>query len=283
MATTTMAAGAGFRHLRVYALNPTTGLLLVPTPGADGYGGLQASLAKALTLNVPDPQILQHTGDDRVGATDMLPPTEAIGAEIRTAHWDLDLNALLSNINVVQAGEMNIAALGTSQLGLEPNVAILGYRQSVDTDPVGGTKGARRWNWVMLPQAQVFPKLSPMEEQAVDVNTFTVNPKIVSKYPWGIAFDEGVEAYYEAQVLYGISQHRPHLEAWEGDGAVLIFNLPTGFEAAETSRMTVWHYVASTGVTTDVTSTVTLAVDSITFGTAPAVDDIVTCFFERAD
>lgn len=282
MATTKQAAGAGFRHCRIYELD-ANGFGVVPATGAVGYDGLWFSLAKALTITVPDPQIMQHVGDDRVGGVDLLPPTEALSAELRTGKSNLEIDAILSNINVVVLSEMQVTGAGTSQQGTEPQIGILAYRQAIDIDPASATKGARRWYWVLMTKALVFPRLAPMEEQAVDENTYTVQPMVFSKYPWGIAFELATEGFIDAQLIRGISQYRPQLSFWEGDGAVVAFTFDADLQAAAIDRVNVFHYVDATGITTDVTLTETITTADITFGVAPAVDDIVTAFYEIAD
>lgn len=282
MPTTKQAAGAGFRHCRIYELDEN-GFGVVPATGATGYSGVWFSLAKALTITVPDPQIMQHIGDDRVGGVDLLPPTEALSAELRTGKSNLEVDAILSNINVVALGQMQVSGAGTSKQGTEPQICILAYRQAIDIDPASATKGARRWYWVIMSKALVFPRLGAMEEQAVDENTYTVQPMVFSKYPWGVQFEEATEGFTDAQLIRGISQYRPHLEFWEGDGVVVAFDFPTTLQAAATTRVKVFHYVDSTGVVTDVTATVTITTADITFGAAPAADDIVIAFYEIAD
>jgi hypothetical protein len=89
-ATTKKAAGAGFRHCRIYALD-SNGLGVVPAGDADtAYDGLHFDMAKALTPTIPDPTVLAHTGDDKVGQIDLLPPTEAVSFEMRTGHTNFE-------------------------------------------------------------------------------------------------------------------------------------------------------------------------------------------------
>jgi hypothetical protein len=285
-ATTKQAAGAGFRELRVYELNQY-GIPLsssMPASAADPYDGLDASIAKALTITVPDPQIIQHTGDDRVAAVDMLPPTEAITAEMRTGHTNLELDALLQNVNVVALGEMQMMGRGTDQQGLEPDLCILAYRQAVRT---GATlAGARCYIQAMMPKAAVFPKAGPMEEQAVDENSYTVNPRICTEYPWGSAFVLGTEGYVSSQLLHGISDKRPHLCVFEGDAAEVNFDFSAAFQGAHVDKIKVYLWVLSTQITTDVTATVTaITTASIDFTApgAPLAGDIVIVSYEIAD
>jgi hypothetical protein len=284
MAATTRASGAGFRHLRVYALN-SDGFGVIPTPGAAGYNGLQVAVAKAMTLTVPDAQIISHTGDDRVSQIDLLPPTEGVAGEIRTGRTDLTLDALLSNTKVRTLASMQVGAMATDQQGMEPDFCVLAYRQAVDADLTSANKGQRNWVWVLLSKALIFSKWGAMEEGGADENTYTLQPRVFNKYPWGTAFTLTDDGYLETQLLRGVSRYRPHLAYWEGTGAVLEFNFSTGFQgpADIADRCKVYHWVALTGVVTDVTATVTIAADGITFLAAPADGDIVVAFYEIAD
>jgi hypothetical protein len=272
--------GAGFRHTQVLALDQTTGLPLASVAGATAYEGLQAELAKALTINVPDPQIIQHTGDDRVGQTDLLPPTEALSAELRTGKSNLTLDALLSNVNVFSIGDMQAMLLGTDQQGLEPLVCILAYRQALDPS------GARCWNWAMMPKARAFPKPASMEEGGVDENTYTIQPTVVTKWPWGLAFESATEGAVETQMARGVSRGRPKMEAWLIDATPTLVLTLGGTarmnEAGTDYAIKVYLYAAATKTASDITATSTLAADQITVVGA-VENDIVVAFYEQAD
>lgn len=280
--TTSKAAGAGFRHVRVYSLD-TNGLGVVPdTYDADtAYDGIHLEMAKALSLTVPDPQNIAHTGDDRVMQVDLLPPTEAVTGELRTGHTNLAADALLSNVKVAALADMVVTGYGTDQQGKEPVVLILGYRQAVVTDPARADKGSRCWIWTLLPKALVYAKAGPQEEGGADENSYTVQPTVVSAYPWLIAFTCATEGFLETQMLRGVSQYRPHLAYWEGDAAETAFDFT--LTPAAITKVKVFHWVALTGVVTDVTLTVTITTTEITFGAAPAAGDIVIAFYEIAD
>ncbi len=280
MPTTKIATGAGFRHVQVLPLSGDL-LPLVGATGATGDMGKTASGAKALTLNIPDAQIISHTGDDRVIGTDMLPATEGATAEIRTGKTNLDLDALLSNVEAFALGDMQAMLHQTNQQGCEIQACVLGYRAAQDADPVSVSKGARRWVWVMFPSALIFPKPGAMEEGGMDETAYTVVPAVVTAWPWAIAFVDGIEGATEGQFARGISEGPPVLEAWEGDGIVVAFDL--GETARAISSVKVFHWVALTGISTDVTATVTITTADITFAVAPAADDIVVAFYEKTD
>lgn len=277
MATTKIATGAGFRHAQVLPLGSDS-IPLVGTTGATGDVGKTASGAKTLTVNIPDPQTLTHTGDDRVQNIDMLPATEGVTAELKTGKTNLELDALLSGVEAFALGDMQAMLHQTDQQGCEIQATLLAYRAAQDADPDSASKGARRWVWILFPSAQIFPKPASMEEGAVDENTYTVVPQVVTAWPWGIAFLASTEGATEAQFIRGISEGPPLIEGWTGDGSV------TAFDLSETARATgaikVYHWVAATETVTDVTLSVTLTTSSITFTTAPANNDKVFAFYE---
>ncbi len=276
--TTQIAAGAGFRHVQVLPLSANL-LPLVGATGATGDIGKQASGAKAFTLNVPDAQIISHTGDDRVSGMDMLPATEGATAEIRTGKTNLELDALLSNVEAFALGEMSAMLHQTNQQGCEIQACVLAYRAAQDADPSSASKGARRWIWVMLPSALIFPKPGAMEEGGKDETAYTVVPSVVTAWPWQIAFSDATEGATEGQFARGISEGPPMLESWEGDGIVVAFDLAETARAITAAK--VFHWVALTGVASDVTAAVVITTADITFTVAPAADDIVTAFYEK--
>ena len=86
------------------------------------------------------------------------------------------------------------------------------------------------------------------------------------------------ESYLEGLV----AEYKPHALTFLGNNTATVFTLPTDKQAASTDKMAVYHLVASTGVITDVSGTVTLATDDVTFGTAPATGDSIFVVYEYA-
>lgn len=274
-------AGAGFRYMKYYLRNDL-GFGLVPAQGADGYGGVQIELAKALTFNVPDAQIISHLGDDVVAQVDQLPPTEGLSAEFRTGMTNLAVDADLSRTNTVQIGEMTFGGFLTDQQGKHPTVWALAYRQSVDMNLTSPTAGDRRWFAVII-KCIIQPKAGSMEEQSADENSYMVTPRVFNSYPWGVLFEKSTENFLTTQLLRFGSQHRPNIHYWEGDGVVTDFLFPTDLQAISVDRITTWHYVLSTGVVTDVTSTETMTTAGPNFTVAPAAGDFVISKYEIPD
>ncbi len=127
--------------------------------------------------------------------------------------------------------------------------------------------------------------MGPVEEGGQDENTYSFVPSVVAQYPWGIKFTEVTEGCIEGQMIQGISVGKPVLWGWLGDGVVVAFNFPTAMPPMPDDggfKVKVYHWVAATKTTTDVTATVTITATEITFAVAPADGDLVYAFYELA-
>ncbi len=275
-ATTGKQYSVGMRHARVY---PLDAIGRIVAPGTTVYEGLQVTATKAFDMTVPDARRIVHVGDDHIKAQDVLPRIEASSATLRVARNDHDVYAVLTGTKAFVAGEAAGIGYGTDKQGSEPDVAFLLYQQSLDA-----VAKTRRYRSNILPVSRAIVNPASMNENAVEYQ-FSLLPQIVTKHLWGIAFTTNVEGFTEAELVEFMTEDIPHVVAFKGDGTALEFSFHASRPAVSTSKI---HQVTTTtaaGVTTDVTSTITKAVDKITFagGQAPAATDIVTVFYEYAD
>lgn len=269
-------SGVGFRHCQIFALD-ANGFLAASSTTA--YEGLQVSGVRNLTLDIPDPRKINHVGDDRVFAIDQLPPTDGASGQMVVGKNNFDVDALATGAKAATIGEAKFFGRGTDKQGSEAQLCMLVWRQALNTEP--GASRVRYWDIRLLPICQLIPKNPGFSENPEEM-TYTIWPQVVAKYPWGTAFTEATEGMTEAQILDATTIYKPKLIAFKGSGTEDEFTLPATAQAVATTKMKVWHYVALTGVTTDVTATVTLAVGSVTFTVAPADGDIITVFYETA-
>ena len=272
-------AGGGLRYFGVMALDDNN-FPLVASASTDPTTLTRMRLAKAFTPNFPDGQVIQFTGDDAPQGQLNLPPTELSSVELRTGMANLDVDALLQGINIVDLAGGKLIGRETDKDGCLADVLLMGYQQSIDKDPNSASYGRTVWHYYLIPVAQVRPYSGPMEEGNAGESRYTATPQKVSKYPWGIAFSVSTEGFTEATTLEGFLDGAPMLAGWLGDGAETAFTLDPA--ALSTSTVKVYHRVNATGVVTDVTATVTITTTSITFGTAPAADDLVFAFYPTA-
>lgn len=272
-------AGGGLRYMGVMALDDNN-FPLVAAASATPTTLTRLRLAKAFTPNFPDGQVIQFTGDDAPQGQLNLPPTEMSNVELRTGMANLDVDALLQGINVVSLAGGKVIGRETDKDGCLADVLIMGYQQAVDKDPNSASYGGTVWHYYLVPVAQVRPYSGPIEEGNAGESRYTATPQKVAKYPWGVAFASGTEGFTEASTLEGFLDGAPMLAAWLGNAVLDTFTLSPA--ATDEDLVKVWHTVALTGVTTDVTATVTITTTSIEFAAAPAVDDIVVAFYPTA-
>lgn len=284
MAVPSIVSGGGFRRATLFPLKTTNSLVAPPAvAGADPYEGIQLVGAKTLTLTIPEPQILTHTGDDGVLGSIMLPPNESVAGELRTGATNLTADATLQGINEVTIGDMKTLGRGIVPQVYIPH-GVLAYRQAVVTDPESATKGADCWVWAMMPISKLAPRPSSFEEGGVDENIYNILPHTVTRYLWGTQFVSGTEGFESAQIIYGISNGPPKFESFLIDTTptlTLNYGQTARFSENGTDTATkVWLWDTATGGITDITATSTLTNQS-TFTVVGAVqDDMIYIMYE---
>lgn len=271
-------AAISFRGVQVLALND----LGVPAATATTeYAGLRIVGAKAFSLERPEWERVNATGDDRVLATFILPPQEGAGGELRVGAFDMTAEALLGGpITIKSVGERKMLPFGTDVTTL-PQVCLLAWREAKSV--ASGDAGRAGYEFVLIPRATIFPRGGGFEERAVTERAMGVTCHKTSKYPWGEALVENTDGHTEMEGVEGTSEYVPRICAFKGDGTALVFTF--GVEAVSTAKIKVYQ-VTSAGVFTDITSSadLTIAVDDLTFGTgkAPADGDFIVAMLEVA-
>ncbi len=237
-----------------------------PTP----YEGLDFSGPKAFSLTVPEPRRIVHTGADRVLAVDFLPATEPATGELRVPHDNHEIDALLTATNAYAVAEAAFMSEGTDKQGFEPQVGLLLYQQALDMD-----SGLRRWRGFVIPKARCIPMTPGMEENPVDVR-YALAMTPVTQHLWGAALSVGTEGVTEAQFFRFITEYKPKVVAFKGDGATTDFLFPSDAPAVNVDKIAAWQNG------TDVTSGITKATTGITFSVAPADGDDIVVWYEVA-
>jgi len=270
----TTRSGVGLRHVQIFALNSSG---YPNATSTTAYEGVQLSGAVSLTLDDPEPQQIEHRGDDRVFALDQLPPTAAVSGSLTVAKINDTVDAILTDDNSFTIGEAKFFGMGTDNRGDENQVGLLAFRQTLDTDPTSSTYGARRWELRILPKAFLIPGAAGLEQDATESKAYSVYPQFVKYHLWGEAFSTGTEGFEQAQVLRGISEYKPKIVAWQAtDNGQETLSLPAAYPAQATAKIKVW-------VNGTVTVPDTLATTQISFTTGVLTTSaIVVAFYEYA-
>ncbi len=268
----TIRSGEGLRHVQILALNSDFRPAAASTVVEEG---VTVSGAVSFTLEDPEPQQIVHRGDDVVFALATLPQTDPISGELTVSKVNDVLDAVLTDDIAVTVGEAVFFGFGTSNRGNENQVTLLAYQQTQDTDPASATFGAPRWHFQILPKTYVIPRESGQEQDTPTQRTYTIRPQFSTTYPWGLAFSTGVEGFCRAQGLRGISEYRPKIVAYQGDGTTGVFALPTASPAASTAKIKVW--VDGVLTTPDTLATTQF---EFTTGAEPTTGGDIVVFYE---
>ena len=268
-APTVIRSGVGFRHCQVLLLGAD---LYPAATGTTAYEGVTIEGVKAMTINDPEPQQKVHTGDDGIFALDTLAPAEPIAGEIRGSKTNDTLDAILTPDKSFTVGEAKLFPIGTSNRGLEAQVAVLAYRQTKATGAGQADEGARRWEFRIFPKATLIPRETGFTADPED-RGYTLRPDFVNKHAWGTAIAANVEGASRMQGVRGISAGRPKLVAFNGNNTLKVFVFPTVDAPTDATKIVTW-------VDGVLQTTVTATITSITFGATPGTDANIVCFYE---
>ena len=236
------------------------------------YEGLQFVGANAFNLTASEPRKVDHPGDDRLLATDYLPPIDSATATIEVSRYDLTLNAFLCNVSTFAEADQTMMPWLTNEQGNEPTVGLFLYQQSLNA-----SSKARNWRYFVIPAARCIPQPAGMTgDQTNVIYNVTINP--TTKTLWGVTLTDGTNGATEAGIIEGHSEYQPWIAAWRGDAATTAFLFSANKQARSTAKISVWT-VTDAGVVTEVTGTATLATTGVTIsGPLPATTSVVALY-----
>lgn len=241
--------------------------------GSVGYYGIKASGAKVLTINDPTPRVIPHIGDDGIICLQVLPATEPANGELRLDKTNDIVDAIAANIKKFVVGEMNLLGSVTSQRGFENQLGALAYSFGQDTDPDSSNFGSNVWDFREFPKATVFMRDTGYSQE-VNERMYSFTPAYATKHLWGTAFSMATEGFVRGQIVRGVSQYKPVMVSFLGDGATKAFVFNSAVPAYATGKIAVWvdGVLQSTGITK--------SVKGVVFDTAPTANAVVVVFYE---
>jgi len=239
--------------------------------GTTPYEGLEVVGPKAFTLTIPDARKISHVGNDRVLAIDYLPPTEGASAELRVASNDINVKAILSNVNTFNIGEAVAMPWNTDQQGFEVDAGLLLFQQSLDA-----ASRSRRWKFYIIPKGRIIPKPATMDENPAE-DMYTVGPNPTKYHIWGTQMQLGSEGATESAIIEGMAEGRPNIIAFQGDDSEDTFLLPEGKPAISAAKIAVWLDGVEQEVGGDLTSVTTT---TVIFATPPGSQSVGVVYYE---
>jgi hypothetical protein len=279
--------------MNIYAIitgSTATSTSLIPAgtavSGSIPYYGMQHSGAKVLTITDPAPRVIPHIGDDGVFSLQVLPPLETITGELRTDKTNDTIDGILGNINKVVIGEANVQGMGTNKRGYENQVCVVAYAAAQDTDPNSSNFGLNLWDFRMMPRTVLFMRDTGYQQEANE-RMYTVVPTFTTSYPWQTQFANASEGYVRGQMVRGVSQYKPVICSFLGDGSSKVFPFDSNKPLASGSNKIdgVWVNGSSQASPTaytgySITQTNGSRGDGIVLVAAPTAGQIVTVMYE---
>lgn len=238
----------GLRFGAAFALTSQTGVAVpAATSATVPYSGLQFYGANAFNLEYPSPRNIVHPGDDRVMASDFLPPIESITATIEVSRYDMTLNAMLCGVSTFTEADFKMMPWGTDGQGDEPTVALFLYHQSLNA-----ASKVRNWRYYVIPACRCIPKPAGMSpDQTMVTYDVVINPSTTTL--WGVALTNATNGALEHGIMEGHSENQPWLAAWIGAGASAEATFAATKQAYSATKISAWATVLA-GTTTEITT-----------------------------
>jgi hypothetical protein len=266
----------GMNAARIYAL---TSAGYPAATNATVYDGVNVGGPITFSMDIPDPDVIAHPGNNAILQTDVLASTSPSTGRLVVSREDAATHALLSGTKVHVISDFNVIGWHTSQQGLEPTVGMIAYDQAKDE------AGNRVWRTHMIGRAVILPKMKGMSRERGDIE-YTVQPQITTKYLTGLAFTANDDGYTTADVVTFTSAHRLHVAAWVTTATEVDYVFNVAYPKYITGAPGIMVYkngVAMTyGVTADTTHFVATTT-KVTFGAALTNTDVITAIYEVAD
>jgi len=231
-------SGVGVRFGQVFLLD-SNGLPYQATADTVMETGVEIEAIKTLPATLPAPQRITHYGDDEPYAQDSLSPTEIETFNITTSKVNLTLDAYLEGGLVKNIGTTEFRVGDSDNVGNEPLVCSMFYRQALDTVNGSSTFGKlRQWHGRIYPSARITMQTPSMEQLATDT-TYSATPTKVTTTPWGEAFDGATSwgANKGAHIEF-VMNNQPQMAVGLGNGTLTSWQLPT--VPASSSDLLVW-------------------------------------------
>jgi hypothetical protein len=275
MATTKITSAVGGRGAWIFAQD-ASGYPSGDQSGAAPYDGVRLTGFQSLSLTLPDPQLIQHQGDDVTFAQDYLSPAELPSATLQTGKFNLDIDALLQGTLTNTIGDAQAGSMATDKDGTEIDVTLIVYRQALDTDPASAQFGKRRWQHYLFPKTRIVPKGGNIEQGAADPNSYNLIPSKSTTEPWGVVYSTGVHGATQVVMRRIIAENPLMLQRNTGNGTLDTFT--TIFTPISVAKTQVWA-----NGTPQTVSSVSTVNKTYTLSAPAANNTAVVAFYETSD
>jgi hypothetical protein len=266
MATFTKSIAAGNTYAFMAFINENGFMVgsatTAPSAGAAGSPMIRITGIKTASPTVPEPEVVQVTGDDTLlGEFDFDSLTQR-SFTIEVAVQDLEAEALLLGTSVETVGQIKLGALDILNPA-ELNACLIIQSRAKKQD--AGVVGQKGWNGVIIPIATVKPLgRDTFAERGPAVFRYFVTPQIAGNNPWGVTILDVNAGTTGLRYRPFTAENPITMHAHTGNGALQSWTLDyQPISAAKTALFGNRNVIAVSAVTTTAPFAVT------TVATAP--------------
>jgi len=232
--TTGTAAGTTYGY---FGFMSTDGFLYGATTSAPSVGTSSGMLRikgiKTAAPAVPEPEVVQVTGDDGLISEFEFNSIQQRSFTIETAVQSLDQDALLQATLVQTMGDIRIGVMDTNDT-VTFNVCVLLQGQAKSQDST--STGTAVWTGLIIPLATARPLgRAQWSEREPATYRWQITPQLSSYDPWGITIADGVHGTTGLRQRPLYSPNPIHMQAFTGAGSAAAITLDyTPISAAKT-------------------------------------------------
>lgn len=194
-----------------------------PASGATGSGAFQIKGIKTASPTIPEPDVVQNTGDDDLIAEFTFPSIATRSFTIEYAVEDLAVLARILGVTLQTWGEAKVALLDIANPP-ERNMGFIFQSKAKKQD--AGVAGQGGWNGVMVPIATATPLgRGAFEERSAAVFRMQITPQLAGYDPLGVTIQSANYGTTGARYIPFNSEYPLHLMRHTGNGSATEFML----------------------------------------------------------
>jgi hypothetical protein len=261
-ANVTELIAAGFDRLEYHMLD-TNGIAAGPsgsiTAGATGSGAGRMRGVKTSDIVIPEPDIVNITGDDGPLGSFIFQPTATPGFNIDVGAADLQDEAYFQGTLVENSGDLSFGVLQPKDQAF-PDFCLIGVSRA--KSKMSGSDGVSGYSGIIIPKCQIVPlgRVSYTEREG-GVFRYRVSVTMSDAYPWGQTLKDSINGTTGGAIMPWTAENRITIHAWTGNSVVSTFNTQETPASSSANKMRFFvNNVINSGGLTITTATKSVAV-----------------------
>jgi hypothetical protein len=270
---------AGFDRLE-YMMLDSSGIAAGPsgsiTAGATGSPMGRMLGVKTSDIVIPEPDIVNITGDDGPLGSFIFQPTATPGFNIDVGAADLQDEAYFQGTLVANEGDISLGVLQPKDQSF-PDFCLIGVSRA--KSKMSGSDGVAGFSGIIIPKCQLVPlgRVSYTEREGA-VYRYRVSVTMSDAFPWGKTLTDAVNGTTGGAIMPWTAENRITMHRWTQTSGLTAFNVTNSPASTAVAKMRAFvNNVITTGIT------VTVASKLVTFSVAPADAAKIVALYEYSN